>query len=1332
MQEGTVVGKRFVIGKLAGRGGMGVVYAAEDLQTGERAAVKVLHDSSAATIGRFEREAQVLAGLDHPNIVRHLGHGLLPSGEPYLAMEWLEGYDLLRWLARGSLGVEEVLGIVERVADALGVAHARGIVHRDIKPANVMLLGGDPRRVKLLDFGIARVASELIELTGTGFALGTPGYMSPEQARSSRRIDARADVYSLGCVLFRCLAGRTPFVGRDPVAILAKIALEQPPRVRELRPEISPAIDDLVARMLSHRAADRFVDGSAVAAAIRGVTRTSTPGARLSVPVALTSDEKRLVGVVLAPGAARAGQWLREASEASRADASALYDERDATSLDATSIVATGQSEVPGRDCDATAGEEHDRRVAARIRQSAIAHGARAVFLADGSAAALLSSTGSAVDLAVRAARCALAFARVIEGSPIAVSTGRAEISGRFPVGDAIDRAVTLIQRRRAAERQTLAPGERTVWIDAVTAGLIADRFEITGTGDDARLEGEIVDPVATRTVLGRVTPFVGRDRELLTLEAVYSECVSESVARVVLVTGPAGEGKSRLRHEFVRARARTGAAPMVLVARGDPLGAGSAFSLLGQALARVLAPDPRQPIDARREAVRERVAMTVAAEDVERVVAFVGEIVGVPLDDAENVQLYAARQDSMVMGDQIRRACEDLLAAESAVRPVVLVLEDLQWGDRPTVQFVDAMLRNLADLPVMVLALGRAEVHVAFPGLFASHAATAILLGPLSRKAAERLARAILGADAAASTVERIVIHAAGNAFYLEELLRAVAEGRAEAELPETVLAIVQARIEALESDARRVLRAASVLGPVFWRDAVVSLLGAGSDELVDDWLAELARREWLSRRVSSRFVATREYVFRHASVREAAYATLTEADRVLGHRLAGEWLERAGERDALILAGHFRLGHERERALHRVVDAVRQALEGNDLESVLRWGDAAVEMGASGGLLGEVRLFQAEAHRWRGDNAMAGERSREALGLLSEGTAGWFRAVGEIATAAGRMADVDALEIVAARWSRAKSDVTSDGARRVAGARLAVQLFHAARHDTGNAVTQAIELGIEALRDTEPLAVAWVDIGRMRRALCAGEVAGALRYARSAVAQCERAGDLRTAAMQRVNIGYACIEVGALAEAEETLRTAVANAERLGLRDVEAIARSNLGLALTLREDLAAARTELCIAIAFFVVQRNLVMEGASRIYLSMALFAEGELDAADAEIRRGIDVLDRWPGARAYALATRARIVLALGNTAEALALAREAYDQVDPSGEGEATVRIVYGEVQRAAGDRDGARATVLAACTRVRERAALIEDDSLRELFLRGVPDHARTLDFGQD
>ena len=267
LARGETLGERFRIERLAQRGGMGAVYRAEDMATGGHAAIKVMRVGSASGLERFMREGVVLAELSHPCVVRYVAHGLTPDGSPFLAMDWLDGEDLHERLARADLSLAETFAIARRVCEGLAVAHGRGIVHRDIKPSNLFLVGGDPAETKIIDFGVARLADPSTTLTRPGTSLGTAGYMAPEQAMEATDVDARADFFALGCVLYECLTGRPAFGGR-PAAVLVKVLRDNPQAPSELRAGLAPAVDALVARLLAKDRAARPRDAAEVLAAL--------------------------------------------------------------------------------------------------------------------------------------------------------------------------------------------------------------------------------------------------------------------------------------------------------------------------------------------------------------------------------------------------------------------------------------------------------------------------------------------------------------------------------------------------------------------------------------------------------------------------------------------------------------------------------------------------------------------------------------------------------------------------------------------------------------------------------------------------------------------------------------------------------------------------------------------------------------------------------------------------------------------------------------------------------------------------------------------------------
>lgn len=272
------LGDRYVIERQLGEGGMAIVYLAHDVKHDRQVALKLLRPELAAALGgeRFLREIQLTAKLTHPHIVP-----LYDSGEAdgflYYVMPFIEGESLADLLKReGQLGLNEALQIAREVAEALGYAHHLGLVHRDIKPQNIMLSAG---HAVVADFGIARAVSEAggEKLTATGMAVGTPDYMSPEQAVGDEHVDGRSDVYSLGCVLYEMLVGEPPFTGPTAQAIMARHSMEQVPSPAIIRQSIPEDLEEVVYCALEKVPADRFHSATEMAEALKAITTGEVP-----------------------------------------------------------------------------------------------------------------------------------------------------------------------------------------------------------------------------------------------------------------------------------------------------------------------------------------------------------------------------------------------------------------------------------------------------------------------------------------------------------------------------------------------------------------------------------------------------------------------------------------------------------------------------------------------------------------------------------------------------------------------------------------------------------------------------------------------------------------------------------------------------------------------------------------------------------------------------------------------------------------------------------------------------------------------------------------------
>jgi serine/threonine protein kinase len=260
---------RYTLEREVGRGGMATIYLARDLREQRLVAIKVMHRGLAASLGseRFLREIEIASSLSHPLIVPLYDSGDA-GGVLYYVMPFVEGESLFERLEREKrLPLDDALRIAHDVADALGYAHGRGVLHRDVKPENILLAGG---HALVADFGLARAigAADRRKLTETGVMLGTVFYMSPEQICADHELDQRADIYSLGCILYEMLTGEPPYSGRSLEDVISRIIRAPVPPVQRLRAGVPAAVDQAIGRALAKSAAERFATMQEFASAL--------------------------------------------------------------------------------------------------------------------------------------------------------------------------------------------------------------------------------------------------------------------------------------------------------------------------------------------------------------------------------------------------------------------------------------------------------------------------------------------------------------------------------------------------------------------------------------------------------------------------------------------------------------------------------------------------------------------------------------------------------------------------------------------------------------------------------------------------------------------------------------------------------------------------------------------------------------------------------------------------------------------------------------------------------------------------------------------------------
>mgnify|MGYP001788052584 CR=1 FL=1 len=1238
---------------------MGAIWRARDRTTGDRVALKVLHFSTEKNRVRFLREAHTLAGLEHEGIVRYIEHGTIDESTPFLVMEWLEGVPLSRIFKQGVLSLEQARRLGVSVCRTLAWAHDRGVVHRDLKPSNLLVLDDDFARVKLLDFGIAR-AGGMPALTGAETMLGTPGYMAPEQARGDPNLDGRADLFSLGCVLYKVITGRAVFAGSDALAILAKVCFEPAPRLRTIKPDVPEALDALIMRLLKKEPADRPTSAASVAEALlamRFAAQLGVPRPSVSAP-AISDRERRLISVVA----------CKMPTDPDESDGLAMWSAR-----------------LP------------------QLHALVEPFGARLELLATGSAVAALWGRGSATDQAMLSARCALALRSAVPGAIVAIATGSGELSGHLPVGDVIETAAELLRRDATSG----------VRVDETTASLLESRFVMTvGTDGPVLVSERRISDAPAGSSLHHALSFVGRDRELERIsEALASAAAGGSSCAVIV--GAAGVGKTRLVSESLRGRRDL----TVIAGRGDPLRKRSALAPFKQALRSLFGVRTRDTHEAIKAKIDRGLASRMNEPTLTRTTAFLLELLGSPLEIADE-RLRAARRDASIMYDQTARAITDVLIVESAARPTVLWLEDLHHIDSTSVVLISEVLRRVRSLCVLVTA--RPEALLDFP-IFARHASQ-VELSPLDEDWCGVLVRSALGDDVPSEVIKRVTARSEGKPRYLEEFIWAEMDGKG-ADTPHAVVAMTHTRLEHLSPETRRILRAGSVLGDRFTKDELVALLGTESSEELTGGLLELVRNDWID---EEREVESVRYAFRHDVVRDVAYAMLTDDDRGSAHRAAAVWLEANSADDVALVGEHWFRGGEEGRASSWFARACRDALNRNDFDGCLAWGERALACGASDEIAAEIRRRQAEVHNARGAHALAEVAAREALARATGSSEDYFRAGGELIVSLSRQAKVDEISSTASALLACPIDTDTAGALAIALS-FACSTLAFVRRPEAERILAEIDVVVTRYEQGEVLVLARLDEARANLAIAKGDLDAYVAIMLSVADSFEIAGAEKSACFAAVNLGYVSIQLGRPEEGVRTLEAALARAKDFGFGYAELAATHNLGLALArvgrLLEGMAMERAAIVLAKE----RGDTRVVGASRAYLARMLLDRGDAQAAEAEARAAVHVL-KTTGSSTLAMAhsIHALTLMALGRSQDALVASRcavAAHEANDDRAEYDSLVRLAHARALHATGDVEAATRVLSEARAFLQTSADKISDAIARRHFLVDVADN---------
>ncbi|MCG5052244.1 MAG: protein kinase [Myxococcales bacterium] len=1250
-EETALLASRFVLLRAVGEGAVGDVWQARDERSGALVAVKRLKAPGQAATARFFREVQALSELRHPNVVSYVDHGLTARGEPYLAMEWLEGNDLEVALRAGRIPMDAALTVLEQVLSALAAAHDRGLVHRDLKPANIFLCEGRFDAVKVLDFGVAKRLFEVAE-AGPALAVGTPLYMSPEQARGLPDVDGRSDLFSLGAVIYECLSGTSPFWGESPRAVLAKVCVEAPRPLPDLVPGVPEAVAALVMRMLVKE----------VAARPRGARE-------------LSED--------LAPW--RRGERVRVASSS------------DALSSDERRLVAV----LMARRCD----PEAHAQPWAGLESVLAGLEAQTQALVDGTLLVTCDQGHTTLDLADRAAECALSIRRRWPDAAVALSLGKAVVRQQIPLGQLLD---------ETSQRLATVPSG-CIGVDENTATMLARRFTLRVDGAAHHLEGREVPAV------GVGLPFVGRDAERAQLRRAFA--LARQGPRAVVVEGPAGLGKTRLISQFLRELEEAGERHRTCTARGDVLKAKMPFGVARQLATDLLAfPHDASPA-VRRHAIEASFATPTAHEAGPSYIAFLAEFLGAEAKDADELLLRPARLDPRLMAEQLALAFAGLVTRACTEAPLVICIDDLQWADAASIRLLHRALAEGLTLPCLLVGLTRPGEPGPPLSVLPDEANQRIVLGALSRDEAGALTRS-LAQEHSADTTAWIASRAEGNPFFIEELARTLRQRR-RTEIPDAIVGTVQARLDALPAPARRLLRASSVFGRRFEPAALVPLVGEDNAPCLAPHLDLLVAEEILQPDEGG------AYVFRHELVREAAYQSLTEGDRVLAHRLAGRWLEARGGCEPALLFEHARRTGDGARACGFAAEAATSAYATGDLEGAIALAAQGRTSGADRTQVGTLHLLEAKALRWLGRIDEGWGPAEAAIEHFFPGSRDWFQALEYGALILGESCRLEPLSMLAYECEETlPHDRPAAQARLMALASMAAPLLNSPFAEQGQVLLETVSGA--ASEDCTPSVRARLLWILARRSQSRGAFGLALTQLQAGLEACAAAGDDLLAAEVMASLASTLLDCGAWDEALLHLRQSLAFAQRVHSKLLEALCWGNIGIVHLRRGEVARAEEDIVRARALLEGLGATFVERGLGLYNAHVWIESGHPESAWSELEPFVADPTFLPTLQPYALALASQAALAKGRQAEALSYAQAGLAFIEDEGvmpeEGEMLLRLALVTCLSAAGREEEAAAQVDKAIRLLQERVANIDTPELASAFM-AIPVHAALMTF---
>lgn len=955
--------------KILGVGGMGVVFRAEDTLLERSVALKAIkpeymNDNNVRQ--RFLREARLMAALksDHIVTIHQIGED---AGNCFIAMELLSGESLDYLIARVERPtLSESVRIVREVAQALDVAHSKGLIHRDIKPENIWLESPNGR-VKLLDFGLARPQVVSVKLTTSGMIMGTPAYMAPEQARAEE-VNERTDLFSLGCILYQLICGELPFAGDTVWEILYALNEKDPKPVTDFWPGVPPALNELVTQLLQKNPADRPQTAAEVIERLLIIEGELIDGDGPLLSVKKVKSPSSSIYQNNRPGP---GATKTRTPQPSELQMSQMI-QRDAERRQVTVLVCN---------CNLFESEEYfdqlDVEEQASVTQAFESACAESVRRFDGTMIhcndeGLLACFGFPVayeDAAVRAANAALTLRELLNliadelkqkhnldlsawlGIHTGLAIAQSKESGVSLVGEARNLAMRL--------KEVANPGQ--IVCSQTTHLLLRGKFDCSNLGSHKfRSVAEPVDLFYVKSEIEGVdsaevaspvelSPLTGRDVEMSLLKDRWEQA-KEGIGQVVTLTGEAGLGKSRLVHALKQLvyDDMDGPSPVSCPYTSDSLQQGKhspivewrcsphfqnsvfypAVSYFGRLLN-----FGRDTSD--EEAVKRLVehldCYGLAQPDV---VPILTSLLNLPAGEKyPSLGLAPVRERQ-----ELFRVLKEWLHAYSEKQPVLFIIEDLHWLDATTLEFLGQFLAETAHSKILTLLTFRPEFHPSWPTM--PHL-TGVGLNRLTKKQVGDLVKKKIGGSLPDGVIDQVYDRAGGVPLFIEEFTKMVQDSgmldRANGaqfksmisrEIPATLQDLLMARLDNMEGD-RELAQLVSAIGREFSFELLSAVSGLDDATLCAN-LAKLVQAEILFEKGRA---PKSTYSFKHALLEDALYNAMVKSKRQQYHSRIAQVLEtrfpQVVATQPELLAHHFTEGGLSERSLNYWLAAGLRAQE-------------------------------------------------------------------------------------------------------------------------------------------------------------------------------------------------------------------------------------------------------------------------------------------------------------------------------------------------------------------------------------------------------------------